>query len=79
MPGHRPIRGFRGPVRDDNIGGDMTFRLALGPGAGFAQGPPSPQCGHEFTLQRPAPLNIERLVDRFMGDSHTLIIREVDP
>ncbi|CAB0769660.1 hypothetical protein FRC0156_00724 [Corynebacterium diphtheriae] len=57
----------------------MTFRLALGPGAGFAQGPPSPQCGHEFTLQRPAPLNIERLVDRFMGDSHTLIIREVDP
>ena len=42
-----------------------------------AQRPPGAQAGRQLAPQRPAALQIERLVDRLVADAHGFIIREL--
>src|SRR5699024_9375523 len=80
VPWHRTVLGFRWPLGDHHIFGDVPVGFAppLGTGPRFTQRPPGAQSGNEFTLERPTSFNIQRLVDRFMTDTHALIIGEID-
>ncbi len=55
--------------------------MAAGPLPGASlwdpQGSPGPQAGDQLTLERSAPLDVERLVDRLVRDPHRFIIGEV--
>ena len=39
---------------------------------------PSAQAANQLTLESIAALNVERLVDGFVGDAHGFVIREVE-
>src|SRR5699024_457472 len=77
VPWHSTVLGFRWPLSRSSHH-RPTCPWGLLPCAGtspwFTPRPPGAQSGNEFTFERPTPFDIQRLVDRFMTDSHTLII-----
>lgn len=50
----------------------------LGPGPWDAQSTPHPQVAHQLALESTSPLDVEGLVDGFVGNTHGLVIREVN-
>jgi hypothetical protein len=79
VAGNRTILGFCGTFADQHLRRHVSPRLLACPAARHAQRSAGAQAGDEFTLERSAALNEERLIDRFVADPHRLIIGEVDP
>src|SRR5512139_1128485 len=77
MPRHSPVLDFSGPLADHHLLGDMPARLAPRPSAWHPQGASGPQTRHQFTLERTATLDEQRLIDRLVRDPHAFIIREI--
>ena len=75
---HRTVLDLGGSFADHHLGGDVTTGLAAGSRPRDAQRPPGAQTGDQLALERAAALDVERLVDRLVGDPHGLIIGEVD-
>jgi hypothetical protein len=75
---HCPVGNFCGPFTDEDLWGDELLASATCPSSRNAQRPPGSQARDEFTLQRAAPLDVERLVDGFVRDPHGLIIGEIE-
>ena len=57
---------------------DVTLRTLLCAGSRNAQRSPRSKTRDEFTFQRAAALDVERLVDRLVGDPHRLVVGKVD-
>ena len=68
---------FGGALANEDRVGDEAF-AATGAGPGDAERPSGAQACGEFTAQSPAALDIQRLVDRLVGDAHRRIIGEID-
>jgi hypothetical protein len=79
VAGHRPVLGFGRPLADHDLGSDEPLAAAARAGPGNPQRPTRPQAGRQLAAQRAAPLDVEGLVDRLVGDPHGPIIGEVDP
>src|SRR3954466_3041512 len=77
-PARRSVLGLGRPLGEHDLGGDVTLRLIARALPGLAQRPPSPQAGDQLTLERAAPFDVERLVDRLVADAHVRIVGEVD-
>ena len=69
-----PVGRFGRPLADLDFVGDEAPAGAAGPGAGLAQRPAGAQASGQLALERAASLDVERLVDRLVGDPHRLII-----
>jgi hypothetical protein len=78
VPGHGPVLGFGGPLAQHVVGADVTLRAVAGAFSGFAQGSPGAKARHQLTLERAPALDVERLVDRLVADTHVLIMGEVN-
>lgn len=74
-----PIVDLGRPFADHHRRGDVSPCLLPRAGAWDAQRPSCPQACDELTAQRPTPLDVEGLVDRFVADPHRLIIGEIGP
>src|SRR5712692_3026569 len=72
------ILDLSGAGADHDLRGDEAGTALPGPSTRHTQGSTSPQARDEFSLQRAPALDVERLVDRLMGDPHGLIMWEVD-
>jgi hypothetical protein len=79
VPGHRPVRRLGGSLADHDLAGDELLAAPAGARPGNAKRPAGPQARGQLTLQRPAALDIQGLVDRLVRDLHGLIIGEVGP
>src|SRR5699024_9937100 len=78
MSVHRPVIGLGRTLGQDHISGDMPLRLVARTSPRCSQRPTGAQTGDQFALERAAPLDEQRLVDRLVADAHGLIIGEVD-
>lgn len=79
MSRHSTIFGFRRPVGDHHILANVCPGFCLCPGPRHAQRSPSAETANQFALESASTLNIECLVNGFVGDAHGLVIREVGP
>jgi len=75
---HCPVFGLGRALADQDFGGDELLAPPAGPGLWHSQRTAGAQTRGELSSQRTAALNVERLVDRLVGDPHGLIIGEVD-
>jgi hypothetical protein len=64
VPGDGPVLGLGGPFAEHDVGGDMALRFVPRPFPRLAQRATGAQAGDQFTLERAASLDVERLVDR---------------
>ena len=78
MPRHRTVVCFGWAFTDRDFGRDELPASPPGPGPRNTQRSNGPQTGHQFPRQGASALDIERLVDGFVGDPHRLIIGEID-
>ncbi len=78
VAGHRAVLDLGGPLADQDRLAHETLAASSAAGSGNTQRPPGPQTGCELAPQRSAPLHIQRLVDRLVGDPHRRIIVEID-
>ena len=78
VPGHGSIVGLRWSFTDHDLVGDVTLRTLLCAGSRNAQRSSRSKTRDEFTFQRAAALDVERLVDRLVGDPHRLVVGKVD-
>jgi hypothetical protein len=69
---------FRRALPDHDFGRDEGLASTTGASPRNPERPPAAQAGRQFTPQRASPLNEQRLIDRFMADAHSLIVRKVD-
>ena len=77
-PGTGSIVGLRWSFTDHDLVGDVTLRTLLCAGSRNAQRSSRSKTRDEFTFQRAAALDVERLVDRLVGDPHRLVVGKVD-
>src|SRR3954462_14016127 len=78
MPGGRPVLGLGRPLAEHDVGGDVTLRFIARALTGLAQRPASPQAGHQLTLERAAPFDVERWLNRLGADAPPNVVGEVD-
>ncbi len=78
VTGYGPVIGFGRTLGQDDISGDVPLRLVSRTGPRPPQRLTGAQAGDQLTLERAAPLDEQRLVDRLMADAHGPIIGEVD-
>ena len=71
-----PVFSFGGALADHDLVGQEAL-AAPSAGSGDAQRPSGAQADGQLASERAAPLHIQRLVDRFVGDPHRFIIGEV--
>ena len=74
---YRAILCLSRAAGDHHLITDMCPGFGLRPRAWRAQRAPGAQVTDQLSLEGAPPLNVERLVDGFMGNAHGLIIREV--
>ena len=77
MTRNRPVLRLGGPLADHDLVADEVL-AALRASPRDPERPASPQARNELPLQRPAALDVERLIDRLVRDPHRVIIGEVD-
>src|SRR6478736_1074419 len=77
MTWHRPIYRLSRALADHDLGRDITLATPADPRPRYPQHPPCSQAGREFTAQRSFALDEEGLIDRFVTDTHGLVVREV--
>src|SRR5689334_13494883 len=77
MPRHSAILRFCRPVRDHHLLANVCPGLSLCPGPGHTQCPSGAQTANQLTLESPAALDVESLVNGFVRNTHGFIIREV--
>ena len=76
VPGHGTVLRLGGTLTDEHLLGDEVLP-APRPTARDPQRTTGAQARRQLTAQRAATLDIERLIDRLVRDTHRLIIREL--
>ena len=79
VAGNGTIIGFGGSLADHDLGGDELLPSSTRASPRHSQGSAGPQAGDELAFECTPALDVERLVDRLVGDPHGLIIGEIDP
>ncbi|AIC19179.1 hypothetical protein EY04_09825 [Pseudomonas chlororaphis] len=78
MPRHSPVFHLSRATGDHDILADVCPRFGPCPGSRHAQCSSCAQAAHQFALESPSTLNVERLVYGFMRDTHGFIVRKID-
>jgi hypothetical protein len=78
VAGHGTVRGFGGSLADQDLGGHERLPTATVPGARDTEHAPAAQARRELALEGTSALDVERLMDRLVANSHRRIIGEVD-
>ncbi len=78
MAGHCPILDLSRSLGDHQLVGDELLAPLAHSRSGHPQGTTGPEACHELTLEAASALDVERLVDRFVADTHRLIVGEID-
>jgi hypothetical protein len=79
MPWHCTVSGFCRPFADQRFWRDELLVLSSGAGPRDTQRAPGPQTCDQFAAKSATSLNVKRLINGLVGDSHRLIIREIEP
>ena len=78
VAGYGAIFNGRRPLADENLRRYESLATTTRSLSGHAQCSPRTQAGGELTSKGTTPLDVQRLVDRFVTDAHRIIIGEVD-
>jgi hypothetical protein len=70
VAGHGTVGHFGRALTDHHLGGDKVFASLPRSGARHPERPACTQTRAQFALQRAAALNVERLIEGFVGDPH---------
>ncbi len=73
-----PINCLCWTLADHDLGRDEGFAPPARTRSRYPQRPPSTQAGRQLAAQRTTALHEQCLIDSFMADAHSLIVREVD-
>ena len=79
VTGDRPIGRLRRTLADHDLGGDEGLAPSACARPWHTQRPSGSQAGGQLAAQRPAALNVQRLVNGLVTDAHRLVTGEVEP
>ncbi len=78
MPRHGAVLRLCRTAGDHDLLADVRPRLGLCSSPWHAQRPPGTKAAHQLAFESASALNVQRLVNGFVRDSHRFIVREVD-
>jgi hypothetical protein len=78
MARNGPFSGFHRACCDHDFSRQEMLASRLSACSRYHQRPSCSQAGHQFTLECPAPLDVQRLVDGLVRDPHSPIMRKID-